>query len=316
MHKASIWLGALLVMGLAPAAQAVLRAGPTPREILGSELLVKDYLEHLEVPAGRIHLLQEDLLAQAFPDYLFYVAAYPLPAEEIKITNDGNRARQGVGKLVVREGGSGTVEVALTLTPKCDPVKLVETVRLVPGKLGVVVPTAVQVVAAEKLVKAQLVEANLSVDPVRYIDDPVVVAAFPGRLLFVVPAAADPSVTEVDPGNLNVMVVAPTGKPQLLFGKSGQVGAIFNSVFGPAASDPRMREAIQVWARLQQVIHPGMKFGPIGAPQITTDEAGVKTVLSTTPVVGAGGKKWIFSLRLVFGKRGRLIAWFHGLKPV
>src|SRR5262249_16852584 len=122
--------------------------------------------------AVRVTLL---LLQARYPDYQF-----TLPVEEIKITPDGTRGKLGVGKLQVREGGSGTVEVALTLTPKCDPLKVVETIRLVPGKVGLVVPTAVQITAAEKLVKTQLTEVKLSVDSVRYIDDPALVAAFPG----------------------------------------------------------------------------------------------------------------------------------------
>ena len=56
-----------------------------------------------------------------------------------------------------------------------------ETITLRPARVAFVTPTAVQITAAEKLVKAQLVAVNVAVDPVKYVNDPVLVKAFPGQ---------------------------------------------------------------------------------------------------------------------------------------
>jgi len=383
IHKATVWLSALLVLCIATASPAA----PTPREILGSELLVKDYLDKLDVPPGQIQQLQDEVLARAFPDYLFFVvvyspaaaadlpeplklanvfavaptgqvsllngpdaiveffkaafnpgktvprckeavrvtllllkARYPeyqftLPEEEIQITADPTTGKLGVGKLVVKEGGTGSVQVTLTLSRQCDPLKLVETITLRRAKAGNVTPTLVQITAAEKLVKAQLEKALVSVDPVKYIDDPVLLTAFPGQLFFLAPLV-DPDGGAAKKDTLNVMVVGPAGKPQPLFGTGGQFGPLFRTLFGPATSDPRLTEGIKLWSRLVEVTHPTIKFDPAGAPEITTDPSGNKTILSKTTGVGAAGKKWVLTVRLMFGKRGRLIAWWWGIKAV
>jgi hypothetical protein len=69
----SVWFLTLLALATltteAPAA-------PLPREILGGELIVKDALEALEAPVGRIQYLVEEDLAHAFPHYLFFVVRY------------------------------------------------------------------------------------------------------------------------------------------------------------------------------------------------------------------------------------------------
>jgi hypothetical protein len=287
-HKVGALLSALVVSAVTAAGAA---AAPTHREVLGSELLVKEYLDKLEVPTGRIRPLHDGLLARAFPDYLFFVAVYPpgsaanlpaqlkrvnlfavdpegrvkllagspdivelfragyriprgearcreavrvtllllqarhpeyhftLPVDEIRISPDGADTRRGVGKLVVKEGGTGAIDVTVTLDANCDPLRVVETVTLKPARLALAAPAKVEIAAAEKAVKAQLVATKLSVDPVRYIDDPVVVRTFPGYLFFVVPPA-DP-----DQGAsraLSVMVVGPDGVLQRVFGKGGQ----------------------------------------------------------------------------------------------
>ena len=77
LHKTFVWLSVLTVWCVATVAGPSLQASPTPREILGSELLVKEYLDNLDVPAGQTQPLQENLLLQAFPNYLFFVVAYP-----------------------------------------------------------------------------------------------------------------------------------------------------------------------------------------------------------------------------------------------
>src|SRR5437660_1534358 len=71
--KARVWVLALLVLAVTGAAAS---AAPLPREIRGGELIVKDALDALEAPAGRIRYVPDDELAWAFPDYLFYVVWY------------------------------------------------------------------------------------------------------------------------------------------------------------------------------------------------------------------------------------------------
>ncbi len=384
LHRSMLCLTLLLLLGSA----ATSPAAPLAREILGSELLVKEYLDKLDVPSGRIRLVEDEPLSRDFPDYLFYVAAYPpesaaqLPAplkavnlfavdptgrvillndpdaiiglfkiafrpaqdiarckeavratlllfkarypdyqftlleDEIKISNDSDRGKLGVGKLVAAES-AGFIEVSLALTQGCDPVKLVETIKLQPVARRLVLPTTREIVAAERVVKEYLVTLHLSADPVRYIDDPVLVAAFPGRLFFLGP--------QVDPKTIGlkeqlqvreVLVVAPGGKPQTLFGPGSQPIAWFNSLFGPATSDPRLKEGIQLWSRLYQISHPTLQFGPPGDPEISTDEAGNRIIFSKTTAIGPSGRKWLFTVRLMFGKRGRLVAWWWGLRPV
>ena len=55
--------------------------------------------------------------------------------------------------------------------------------------------------------------------------------------------------------------------------------------------------------RLVQATHPTIKFDPLGAPEITTDESGRRTVLSQVTGIGAGGKKKVLIVRLMYGKR-------------
>ena len=43
-------------------------AAPTVREVRGSGLLVREYLDKLKAPAGQIKPLHEKQLARAFPD--------------------------------------------------------------------------------------------------------------------------------------------------------------------------------------------------------------------------------------------------------
>jgi hypothetical protein len=381
-HKTTVVLGLLLVLGFATTSPAA----PLAREILGSELLVKEYLDKLEVPVGQIWLLEEEVLIRAFPDYLFFGVSYPaesathLPAplkqvnvfavaptgkvillvdpvaiveffqfafnpgkdiprckeavratllllkarypdqqfrlldEEIKIANDPNKGRLGVGKLVVMEGGTGTIEVALTLNQRCDPLKLVETITVTPAQRQVVAVTAAQIAAAEKVVKEQVVALKLSVDPVKYVDDPTLIAAFPGWMFFLAPSA-DPKIgAKVE--SLNMMVVGPNGKPVSLLGSGNQFGVWFNSAFGPAASDPRITEGIKLWSRVLQVTHPTLQFDPPGAPEITTDEGGHQTIFTKTTAVAPGGRRWLLTVRFMYGKHGRLVAWWWGLRAV
>lgn len=375
------WMIALMVFG---ALAGPASAAPTPRDILGSELLVKDYLEKLDVPPGRVRYVGDERLEHAFPHYLFFVAVYPLadqgslpvplkrvnlfsvapdgrvrlhnaPAEwvelfriafrpgkgeerckeavraallllqavhpvykftfadeEIRITTDARGAHQGVGKLIVAEGGSGFIEAVLTLDRKCDLVKLVPTVTLTPGKTVVAAPTSVEVATAEKVVKARLEEAKLSVDPVRYVNDPVLLRTFPGYLFFVVPA---PASDREDPvAHMNVMVVGPDGKPVSLF--EGNMIGWFNSLFGPATNDPHLKTGLTSMLRVLELRFPSLKFSPSGDPEITTDDGGHRVIVSKTPAVGAAGRKWYLEVKLMFGKRGRLAAWWYWIRPV
>ncbi len=66
--KAVTWLTVLAFLGLTPAVWAA----PTPREILGGELIVKDALDRLGQAVGRVSYLPDDQLTQVFPDNLFY----------------------------------------------------------------------------------------------------------------------------------------------------------------------------------------------------------------------------------------------------
>jgi hypothetical protein len=52
------------------------RSGPLPREILGGELIVKEALDTLDAPGGRIRYLADEELGRAFPGYLFYAVVY------------------------------------------------------------------------------------------------------------------------------------------------------------------------------------------------------------------------------------------------
>src|SRR5207249_1336195 len=67
------WLLPLLGLALTGAATS---AAPLPREILGGELIIKDALETLEAPVGRIQYLADEDLTNAFPGYLFYLVSY------------------------------------------------------------------------------------------------------------------------------------------------------------------------------------------------------------------------------------------------
>src|SRR5208283_5315301 len=75
--------------------------------------------------AVRVTLLWE---RARHPEYTF-----TLPDEEIKITADGKGGKLGVGKLVVKEGGSGAIEVTLTLDMKCNLLHVAQAVTLKPA---------------------------------------------------------------------------------------------------------------------------------------------------------------------------------------
>jgi hypothetical protein len=358
-------------------------AEPTAREVRGSELLVKEYLERLEVPEGRIRRLRDGLLARAFPDELFFAVTYPPaaalpaplkpanvfvvrpdgrvvlladpeavievfkagfraeragrcrvavhaalvllraghpgyrftpPAKEISVTDEGD-GKLGVGRLVALEGGTGAIKVTLTLDKDCNPLRLVREVSLVPTRRAVAVAaSAGAVTAARKVVDAYVVEQKLTVAAVQYLEDPALVRVVPGYLFFATPL---PGATAADPANVtrNVVVVGADGKLEVLFGKTGRFGAWFNATFGPATADPRLKEGLALAVRLIQASRPGLTFGTAAPAKITTDDAGHKTVVTTVPATGPRGGKWVLTVRLMFGRKGRLVAYWRSLTP-
>jgi len=384
VNKFMVWLIALPALAVGAAAST---AAPTAREVLGSELLVKEYLEKLDVPPARVRPLADGLLTRAFPDYLFFVAVYPQaavadlpeplkaanvfavaadgrvkllaksedfvelfkvgfhhergeerckaavrvtllllkarhpeyqftwPVEEITLTPDGPRGKVGVGKVVVKEGGTGAIEATLTLDRNCDPIKVVEVVTLKPGKAEFTTPTATEIAAAEKVVKVYLGDVKLTAESVKYLDDPLLLRTFRGSLFFVAPIADPDADDPGSKGSVNVVIVGPDAKAQPLFGKGGHFGSWFNTTFGPATDERRVKEGLGVAVRLLEVSHPTLTFDPSGDPRITNEEDGQRLITTRRVATGAGGKKWVLTIRLRFGKRGRLISWGWWLKP-
>jgi hypothetical protein len=382
VNKFLIGSSALLMLAAITAPAA---AAPTTREILGSELLVKEYLEKLDMPAGRIRPLADALLTRTFPDYLFFVAVYPQaaaadlpeplkavnvfavapdghvkllarsedfvelfkvgfspergeercktavrvsllllkarhpeyvfawPVEEITLKSDSDRGKVAVGRVVAKEGGSGAIEVTLTLNRNCDPLKLVEVVTLKRGQVEVVAPTTTEIADAEKVVKGYLGDVKVTVESVKYLDDPILLKTFRGSLFFVA-QVIDPSASDPESKKREVVIVGPEGKAYHLFGKEGQFGTWFNATFGPATEERRLKEGLGVAVRLLEASNSTLKFDPADEPRITNEDDGQRVITSRALATGAAGKKWVLTIRLRFGKRGKLIAWHWGLK--
>ena len=362
-------------------------AAPTPREIRGGELIVREALDNLDAPAGRVRYLPGDDLARAFPDYLFYVVQYPaavanlpkplkpanvfvvdpdgratllagdaelvklfetayypprgtvrckfavraalllleaehpgyaftLPEEEIRVTNDADGGKQAVGRLVLKDGGPGSVEVTLTLNPCCEVLRVAEVIHLKALDPGVAAVTTTDVTAAEKRVRVYLEREKRPVVGVKVIEDPVLTETVPGYRFFVAPPAdparIDPKVGEVR----SVFVVGPDGDPQELFAGAPGGARLFANLFGPVTDDPGIHKALRVTTRLLEATHPGFEFGTPGNPQITTEEGGIRQVTTTIPETGPRGRRGVLRIRLTFGRRGKLIAWHWGFHPV
>jgi hypothetical protein len=383
--KTVAWLAAFLTLA---ATATWVRAAPTPREILGGELIVREALDKLDAPPGRVRYVSGDDLARAFPDYLFYVAQYPaasvadlpkplklanvfavdpdgratllagrtelvelfktayypprgtvrckfavraalllleaehpgyvftLPEDEIKLTNDADGGKQAVGRLVLKDGGPGSIEVTLTLNPCCEVLGVTEVVRLKEVDPGVAAVTTTEVTVAEKRVRVFLEREKRSVEGIKIIEDPVVTEVLPGYRFFVA-APADPDKVDPKVGEVrNILVVGPDGDPQELFGGTLGTTRLLASLFGPVTGDPGIQKALRVTTRLLEAARPGFKFGPPAAPQITTEEGGLRQVTTTIPETGPRGRKGILRIRLTFGRRGRLVAFTYGFHPV
>jgi hypothetical protein len=302
--RITIWLSALSLLGLALSRPAALEAAVPPRDVQGSELLVKDYLAKLAAPVGEIQPLEEEELSRAFPGSLFFVVSYP-PA-----TTNLPKSLEPVNVFAVAPSGGISIINRAKLTALNV---VVVPVTVIDPVVEIVVPAA-DPVAAEKVVKAELTALNVAVDLVTVINDPVLVKSFPGQTLFVVPSF-DPQGKVLDPNSRNIMLVGADGKTQLFFGGNGQMGTWFRQAIGSSPSDPRIQEVVGVYTRLMQVAHPARKFGTPAAPQIIMNPGGTRTVLFTTPVTGPRGKHLTFKVRLLFGKHGRLAAWWYGIVP-
>lgn len=382
--KAVTGLMAVLVLaGPAPRGQAA----PTPREILGGELIVKDALDRMDVPAGRIQHVRDDELARAFPSYLFYTVVYPpasvagLPAplkatnlfavapdgrakllagspewvelfkagfvpargadrvrlaarallvlvqaeypgyqftvsdDDIRVTKDPRGRERVVGRLVPQGGGRGAIDVVLLFDPDAEVAQVTFTDRLKVADPAVVTVRAPEVTVAERLVRTRLTEVKRSADTVQYVEDPVLKRSFAGYRFFLVPPA-DPD--RRDPGvgeTFGLMVVGPDDKVVDLFGGRGDFYRWLAAVLGPVTDEGRMRSAMELVERLLEVNHPKVHFGTPEEPKITTEEDGVRLITARVPETGPNGKKGYLTIRLRFGKAGRLVAWSFGFRP-
>jgi hypothetical protein len=287
-----------------PDGRATLLAGDKELAALFKASFVPPREAERSTAAVRAALL---LLRARYTGYTF-----ALPEADIRVTNDPRGGRQAVGNLVVKEGGRGAVLVTLTLDPAGDVVRVVEKARLEPADPTVVKVTAGAIAAAEKLVRVHLTGANITVESVKYVEDPVLVEAFPGHLFFRAPAA-DPARQEAGRGEvLKVFVVGPDGTVQELFAAAGSFGRLFTTMFGPVTDDRRLEAALRVVERLLEATHPADHFGTPEPPRITSEEGGVKVITTRVPETGPAGRSGYLQIRLTFGKVGRLIAWAWG----
>jgi hypothetical protein len=355
------------------------RAAPTPREILGGELIVKDTLDRMEVPVGRIQNVHDDELARAFPNYLFYTVIYPrasaagLPEplkavnlfavapdgraklvsgsrewaelfkagfvpgrgvdrarlaaravlllvqaeypeyrftvsdDDIRVTRDPRGRERVVGKLVPRDGG-GAIDVVLTLGPDADVGQVVLTERLRQADPAVVTVRAPEVAVAERVVRARLVEVKRTGEEVRYVEDAYLKRLYPGYRFFLVPPG-DPD--RRDAGaveTLGLMVVGPDGKAVDLFAR-GDFYRWLAAVLGPVTDDAHARSAMELVEHLLMLNHPKLEYGTPEEPRITIEEDGVRLITARVPYSRPNGNKAYLSIRLRFGKAGRLVAW-------
>ncbi len=252
-----------------------------------------------EVDAVRVAVL---LLRARYSDYTI-----DLPQKDLKITLKG-KERLGTAKLVVKEGGSGSVSVTVTLDSRGVPVNITERVALKPAVVAFAPPTKVEIAAAEKIVRSYLTEKELPLDPVQYIDDPRLVREFPGQKLFLGPVKGKDT-----KNRLNVLVVGPKGTPQGLFSNPGPLIPLLNAQ-GPVTTDGRRREMMDLFVKLDRMQHPGFTFKET-VMEVTTDE-GNTSLFSKTAAVGPGGRAWLLEVRINIGKRGRVYYWWASFRAV
>jgi hypothetical protein len=374
------WLIGAALLGLAGTAAPA--ATPTPREVLGGELIVKDTLDKQELPVGRITYVAMEPLAREFPDYLFYVVQYPpaaaaglpaplkprnlfavapdgratlladprdwvrlfslafrpaagaerdrvavraallllqaehpeytftFPEDEVRVTTDPDGVRRVVGRVVARDD-RGTIRVTVKLDPRGGFRDIEEVVDLKTAPAPVVVADA-EVAAALRAVRAQLVESKRPVEGVEYVSDPLVREAVPGYLFFVAPRGDrdDPKAGTTR----TVIVVGRDGKPVELFVEPGSFIRWFNSVYGPATDDARLRGALRLVLRVLVARYPDVRFGTPEEPRLTTEDGDQRVVLGRIPETGPAGRKGILEISLRFGKRGNLVAWYYRFK--
>ncbi len=169
------------------------------------------------------------------------------------------------------------------------------------------VAVALDPATAERLVRAQVVEAKLPAEAIKVISDPGLKQAAPGFVFFLVPQA-DPD--KDDPNvKLNLAAVAPDGKVVTLFGPKAQIGPFLTTLIGPAAGDPWYRKAVGLVSQLAEVRRPNLTFGAPGSPQITNEGNGATRIVTKTPYTNANGHKGVLTVSLTFGKHGKLAAY-------
>jgi hypothetical protein len=239
-----------------------------------------------------------------------------LKEEGVKITTDANGVRQGVGKLVLAGGGPGGVTVTLTLDTCCDPTRITFAVDLEPLKVVEVRVTAGQIAAAEVRVKALVAEARLQAAAAKYLEDPVLARAAPGHLFFDVPLAESSKKDPEGRARHCVIAVGPDGTLYPLFGPAGEkILAWCGATLPPAKDDPGIRAIVGVARRMAVAARPDLKFGDPKEVVITSAEGGKRRAVSHTPAKGPRGGPWDLELTLTFNKHGRVIAWWHFIRP-